>query len=95
MLTIKNVLPDGHEDVLPVERVSFSPGHSVESPSGNTGEKFPDSVYGDTGKEVIPFLDGTVYVMNDSGRTVTTYHLRYPAPNIIDTQKTIKDYVGG
>ena len=84
MFTIKNVLPDGSEDVVGVLRVSFSPAKRNMVTDGNTGQwvEFPDTVYGESESgTAIPFVSGTIYVMNDSGRTVATYHLDYPKPN--------------
>lgn len=77
MMTLLNVLPNGHEDLIPVRRVSVYQPTADPQTSEDVAAVFGEIENG----TVFPFKEGTVYVMNDSGATVATYHLRYPEPS--------------
>lgn len=86
MLTIKNVLPNNDEEVFTARRLTFSPARVIKNETGQTGHptQLPDEIFAETDtptKDVVVLDKGTVYVMNDNGRTVATYHLSYPEPN--------------
>lgn len=77
MLTVLNVLPDGHEDIVEVTRASFG---KTPNPNPQTSDdQFIDVVWGEIDHQhTIPFERGTVYVMNAHGRTVAKYELTAP-----------------
>lgn len=84
MLTIKNILPNDDEDVFPARRLTFSRAHVMQQTSDDYRSQIPAEVFVETdlpNHDVISLTEGTVYVMNDNGKTVATYHLSYPEPN--------------
>jgi hypothetical protein len=70
MLTIKLIESKGHEQVHPVKRVTADP-NPANGPNAFTVHAWPlDS------EEPLMFQsNGTVYVMNDAGQTVSKYWL--------------------
>jgi hypothetical protein len=66
MFSVKHVLPTGHESICQTSRVSFQP-ESEAAPEQVYIEKPDGSVFSIT--------DGTIYVMNDSGKTMETIRL--------------------
>lgn len=72
MLSVKHIMPNGRETVRLVEKVEFDPVSSRTAKSSDdcdyifiwVGRDFPERI------EV-----GTVYVMNENGKTVATYKL--------------------
>lgn len=72
MLTVKRVLATGHEDVTQARRVSYQPAKA-------NGTDAPETVFvEDEGGSTQGFVEGTVYVMNDAGSTVSKYSLVLP-----------------
>ncbi len=81
MLTIKQVTPLGHEYVYEARMVSFSPKHYFEDASGGKGALLDTLFLDIPGQPEYPMSLGTVYVMNDAGKTVSVYHLGgFPEP---------------
>lgn len=74
MLTILHVEPTGHETILQTKRVTSHPGPQIQG-----GER---SIYWERDDgSTVAIETGTVYVMNDNGKTVAKYHLEIgPAP---------------
>jgi hypothetical protein len=89
MLTVRHVEKDGRELIEAVERVwrGPRPGPSEQAQgkalrkAGKVGEAMAveqfQPVFAGTGagEHPLEFVCGTLYVMNDVGRTVATYHL--------------------
>jgi hypothetical protein len=68
MLSVKHIEISNHETILPAVRVSCQPG-SHEGPA-------PMIVFvEDERGNVRDIRDGTVYVMNDAGKTVAKYFI--------------------
>ena len=69
MLSIRNILPDGQEDIMEFVRVSRG---EEEGPDG----KMVPVIFGarENG-DVIKFHFGVVYVMNSHGSTINSYVL--------------------
>lgn len=78
MLTVKIIHPSGSESVFQAQHIILEP----ESPTLRKrldfyDDKFETIVIGGLG-----FLEyGSVFVMNDLGKTVAVYHLGCPTPN--------------
>lgn len=66
MLTLRIVELSGHEQVIQTPRVSKSPANQV---NGGENVVFWDHPDGSVGT----IESGTVYVMNDAGRTVSVF----------------------
>jgi hypothetical protein len=80
MFTVTNVTPSGEEMVVQARQVSYNPKSFFGSDDGATGG-LEQAVFADGGVEgTVKFTEGTVYVMNDSGKTVAKYSLKYPEP---------------
>lgn len=73
MFTIKHIKVLGDEEIIQVETVRFEPGMpgfiSQDGKTGQTGT--PPTVW--VGER--PLSGGTVFVMNDMGKTVSRYDL--------------------
>jgi hypothetical protein len=70
MLTVKQIYPTGHQEIWPTPRVTYQPANA----NGVDGAEETVWREGDNGR-TYPMLTGSVYVMNDAGATVATYHL--------------------
>lgn len=86
MLTVKHIEVTGHENIHPATRVSYQPrmerGRAVE-PGVDGSEVSAHCVFIDTPKGDTIALGsfGSVYVMNDAGKTVAKYELGgWPGP---------------
>lgn len=74
MLSVKRVLASGHEDIAQARRVSYQPAKA-------NGTDAPETVFvEDENGNTQGFIEGTVYVMNDAGSTVSKYSLVAPPP---------------
>lgn len=77
MLTLKHCTPLGNESVIETPEVTYSPKQDVAPPEPGrtplTGTVFYARL--GAGGEFIELHDGTVYVMNENGRTVAKYDL--------------------
>lgn len=85
MLTVKNVTPEGYELIFSARHVEFRPAIAEdETPLAAEGCKGREAeLWIDEGTEqqrVFSLGSGTVYVMNEHGSTVATYHLKWPKP---------------
>lgn len=75
MLSMKQELSNGVETIIEVESVHFSRIPRVNEADG------PDSVpylEGRLNEKTFGFNEGTVYVMNNAGKTIGIYHLNFP-----------------
>lgn len=70
MFTIRHRETDGHETLIQSERVSTQPFHGVASPH-EVQAVFYELKDGTT----MMIESGTVFVMNDGGKTVAIYNL--------------------
>jgi hypothetical protein len=68
MLTIRHIEPSGHETILQTKRVTSQPADQIHG-----GERI--IFYEKDDGSTLPIESGAVYVMNDNGKTVATYHL--------------------
>lgn len=75
MLTLKHVEQDGHEGVMQALEVSFSPTAPAPSPRLLCAFGVPGPDAGARTNGTVMFSSGTVYVVNDSGKTVAIYNL--------------------
>lgn len=74
MFSVKRVLSSGHEDITQARRVSYQPAKA-------NGTDVPETVFvEDDSGHTQGFVEGTVYVMNDAGSTVSKYSLA-PSPS--------------
>lgn len=90
MLTVKHVSPSGNELVFPALEVAYNPHHfesaAVDGPSAPMGYVWytPPTAPSDPryGTPIHRLDNGTVYVMNEAGKTVSVYRLANgdPAP---------------
>ena len=71
MMTIKHVARSGEEYVYATSHVNFVPTSAL-----GLGSTTPDTLwhYGSEG-DAQPITDGTVFVMNEHGKTVSKYEL--------------------
>jgi hypothetical protein len=81
MLTLRMIQPTGHEEIITVRRVSIHPPEPPHPGDENIMTRTDSLFYELENGEVLHTIDGTVYVMNDYGKTVAVYHLHYPNPN--------------
>jgi len=83
---------DGGEEILPVRRVEV---RSVRPPVMGDSVSTDTLFYEMEDGTVLHTIEGTVYVMNDNGKTVASYHLDYPGPldRSISKDKNIKSQV--
>ena len=71
MFTVKQIQNTGHEEIYAAQRVSYQPKWS---PPNTAGMMIPCVfVHHASGTEIID--GGTVYVMNDAGKTINRYDL--------------------
>lgn len=68
MLTVKHVEPTGHETIHEATDVS-------SAPADRFGEAVNRVFYTRANSEVEGITSGTVYVMNEAGKTVAVYRL--------------------
>ncbi len=73
MLTVKYIQPDGIQNVFEVYEVVMAPSERVSGAIGNVTFVRPKSP-SDQGN-LVNVSCGTVYVMNQSGKTVATYEM--------------------
>ncbi len=73
MMTIRHVAPSEHEVVIQTRRVELYP-------KSTSSEGVPSVFYERDDGSTDEITQGTVYVMNDNGKTVAVYHLRYSEP---------------
>jgi hypothetical protein len=68
MLTVRHIEPNGYEFIRETTGVWRDPAD-------------PDQVFAaaDEGAEPVRFATGKLYVMNEAGKTVATYHLPWPS----------------
>jgi hypothetical protein len=83
MLTLRMIQPTGHEEIITVRRVSIQPPEPPHPGDSNDITRTDSLFYELENGEVLHTITGTVYVMNDYGKTVAVYHLQYPPPNTI------------
>jgi hypothetical protein len=76
MLTVRHIAPNGFEMIVQCEQVSFTPEGYIDDANRARPEVFIEK----KGETMIPISDGEIYVMNDAGKTVASYHLAYPSP---------------
>ena len=69
MLTILHVEPSGHESLVQAKRITIEP--SVVGENVETRFLHYESESG----EIVTIGSGTIYVMNDAGKTVGKYRL--------------------
>lgn len=74
MMTVKHILQTGAEYVYGTSHVNFVPSGAVK---GNSGAPTPpDTVWRyDADGRAHPLTGGTVYVMNEHGKTVSRYDI--------------------
>lgn len=70
MLTVRFMAMDGGELVVPVQSVRYIPPMAQQD--GRILDRL--NIIEESGG-MTDFFEGTVYVMNDHGKTVATYHL--------------------
>ena len=85
MLTVKQITLAGDEYLWPASNVRFVPGRLVPT-DANAGAPVPphELVFWTPDGEV-SIRGGTVFVMNDLGKTVSRYDLRASKIPILDT----------
>lgn len=87
MFTIKHISLRGEERILQTATVRFEPGESAfvsaDGRSGHSGTPATVWIAGSTGE--VPLTGGTIFVMNDNGKTVSRYDLgASPVPIVGD-----------
>lgn len=80
MLTAKIIYPNGNEWLIPAVEVTFTPAqYEPSAASTHQPQKIvaPPIVWVKRPNvdEIVQVDEGSVYVMNSSGATVSTYHL--------------------
>lgn len=80
MLTVKHVGDTGNETIYPATEVSYNPNIGSGSVGGDPNIKHVQSIgcvwYTDPRSSEIKSLEGgTVYVMNETGKTIATYRM--------------------
>ncbi len=81
MLSTKIIYPSGNEWTLPAIEVTFTPaqyGHSPDDAKGSEPRLVaPPIVWVKRPSidEIVQVDEGSIYVMNASGATISTYHL--------------------
>lgn len=71
MLTIKHVWPRGFETIYPALQVRAS----IPGINETCSNELPFVAFDKPDGEVWTIRDGVVYVMNDTGKTIQSYHL--------------------
>jgi hypothetical protein len=102
MLTVKYISEFGFELVIPAIEVSTRGREYPAVAQGlaaNVSDEFRPNFIIDCKRgptETETFRDGQVYVMNDNGKTVASYDLRYaPQAQAARNADVAKSYVGG
>lgn len=72
MLTIKNLLPYGHEEGFEIK--TWALGYNPNGHDSDNRAVFGELENGETRM----CTQGDVYVMNSNGKTVAVYHLSFP-----------------
>ena len=79
MLTVRHIHLNGGEEVMLVHSARFAPGRGGEGRSAlvNGESATPDTLWVSyaAGQSEEPLTGGTVFVMNDMGKTVARYDL--------------------
>lgn len=88
MFVLKHIHADGREDIIQSDNVRFDPGvptwQSEDGKCGATGTP-PTLWIAERGFVTQPLTGGTVFVMNENGKTVARYDLgASPVPIIGD-----------
>ncbi len=73
MMTIRHVAPSTHEMVIQTRRVELYPKFA-------SSDEVPAVFYERDDGSSVEVTEGTVYVMNDNGKTVAVYHLKHSEP---------------
>lgn len=78
MMTIKHITPSGAEFVFPATRINYVPLDATRL----KGRDEPPATLWHYNAEgsAVPITDGSVYVMNEHGRTVARYTLSDNGP---------------
>lgn len=77
MFTVKHISPDGSEQLWTATEVKYDPRYgSAGVGTSATGKVEIDFASGGSWH----LYEGTVFVMNDAGKTVQRYNLSEPAP---------------
>lgn len=72
MLTARNVLPNGDEEVVEVNWVRKEHQENPKTNENQNGEVITGSLLNGN---LVVFSSGNVYVMNNNGKTVASYSL--------------------
>lgn len=81
MMTVKHVALSGEEYIYPTSHVNYVPTTVLNDLQG------VDTLWWyDTDGRAYPITGGKVYVMNDSGKTVSRYELSKSAPDGLGLQ---------
>ena len=79
MLTVRHIHLNGGEDIILVYSVRFAPGYGGEGQRAQMSNEpsAPDTLWINivVGQSEEPLTGGTVFVMNDMGKTVARYYL--------------------
>ena len=76
MFTVRYVESDGHETIIQSNRVTAVPSQNVGGKGHRVSDGFASQVFYDQPDGSTFLVDtGSVYVMNDLGKTVAVYHL--------------------
>ena len=80
MMTLKQILPSGEEFVYPTTHVNYVPLGST----GYAGADSPPTTLWryDAEGSAIPLTEGSVFVMNEHGKTVARYTLYGEFPSV-------------
>jgi hypothetical protein len=83
MLTVKHIRIGGDEDILAASGVRFTP--SCGAYDETSAQYIPATLWVRDGADERPLTGGTIFVMNDSGKTVSRYDLgASPVPFVGD-----------
>jgi len=73
MMTVKHIALSGEEFVYPTTHVNFVPGAIQDKEPGKPAPR--DAVWFYADGQASPLIGGTVFVMNDHGKTVARYDI--------------------
>lgn len=77
MMTVKHITLSGEEFIYPTTHVNYVPSKAL----GGGADLPPDTVWiYPADHPAQPLTDGTVYVMNEHGKTVSRYELSTQSP---------------
>jgi hypothetical protein len=87
MLSVRHIQLSGHEDIYLTPRVSFQP--EMDNPSQNnavpTVSKTPTTIWIDCPGGATKALNGgTIFVMNDAGKTIARYDIGASMVPLVD-----------